>query len=97
MTVNPDGTITIHHVTYTRAEISRSTGISISHVSRIFSGNRMPSLVVAKKLSTYLNITMDQLLVLLIDIRIARLSAHSAGAVFIDRPLKMDTDPTSAA
>lgn len=46
---------------YTRAEIANGTGISISHISRIFSGNRMPSLDTAHRISRYLGITMDAL------------------------------------
>lgn len=43
------------------SEISRSTGISVSHLSLIFAGRRTPSLTVAKKIADYLNVGLDEL------------------------------------
>lgn len=41
--------------------ISRSTGISVAHISRIFNGQSNPTLVTASKLARYLNCTLDDL------------------------------------
>lgn len=56
-----DGSIVVEGFTYSRADISRATGISISHVSRIFTGNRIPSIHVAKSICSYLRISLDDL------------------------------------
>jgi transcriptional regulator with XRE-family HTH domain len=44
-----------------RGEISRATGISKTHLSKIFSGSRNPSLDCARKISAYLGISTDDL------------------------------------
>lgn len=45
--------IHIGNKSFSRGEISRQTGISLSHVSRIFSGGRAPSLKVLEKLTQF--------------------------------------------
>lgn len=42
-------------------QLYRSTGITISALSRIFSGKRTPRLDTLMKISAYLNISMDDL------------------------------------
>lgn len=42
-------------------EISRATGISLSHLSRIANGNRWPSFDTANQIATYLGVTLDEL------------------------------------
>lgn len=48
-----------------RSEISRGTGYSLSHVSRVLSGKRMPSVVALGKIASYLGLTRDELCALL--------------------------------
>lgn len=43
-------------------DVARGTGISVSHVSRIFNGRRMPRLDTAQKIANYLQVTVDQLM-----------------------------------
>lgn len=38
---------------YSRGEISRGTGLSLSHVSRIYSGRRSPSLSTIRKIAEF--------------------------------------------
>lgn len=42
-------------------EISRATGMSVSHLSRIFAGESLPSLNGMVKLAAYLGLSMDDL------------------------------------
>lgn len=42
-------------------EISRMTGISMAHLSRIVNGKRTPSLRCANKIASYLGVSMDDL------------------------------------
>lgn len=44
------------------SQISRETGYSVSHLSKIFSGKREPSIRVLKILAEYLNTTTDKFL-----------------------------------
>jgi transcriptional regulator with XRE-family HTH domain len=44
------------------SQISRDTGISVSHLSRIFSGKRDPSVPNAKKISQVLDVSLDCLI-----------------------------------
>lgn len=48
-----------------RSEISRVTGADLGHVSRIFSRKANPSLPLAIKISDHLQITLDELCVIL--------------------------------
>lgn len=43
------------------SRMSRATGLSVSHLSRVFSGQRQPSLEVAKTICKYLSIGLDDL------------------------------------
>lgn len=54
--------VTIGNRTYTRTRIAAETGISISHLSRLFSGERRPSLPMALKLANYFGVTVERLL-----------------------------------
>lgn len=42
------------------SDVARGTGISVSHVSRIFSGLRSPSLDVAETIAKYLGVGMSE-------------------------------------
>ena len=44
-----------------RSEIARATGTDLAHVSRIFSGQRKPSFMLACKIAQHLGITLDAL------------------------------------
>lgn len=41
------------------SDVARGTGISVSHVSRIFSGLRTPSLDVAEAIAKYLGVGLN--------------------------------------
>lgn len=56
---NVGGSIKIGSNVYSRGEISRGTGLSLSHVSRVFSGARKPSLTTLKRLAAYLGVNID--------------------------------------
>lgn len=42
------------------SELGRATGITVSYASRIFSGERRPSLPVASKIAKYLGMSIDK-------------------------------------
>jgi transcriptional regulator with XRE-family HTH domain len=42
-------------------QISRETGVSLSHISRIFAGKRKPSFATAQAIAVCLGITTDEL------------------------------------
>ena len=44
-----------------RSEISRVTGIHLSHVSKVLSGNRRPSSANLRKIADVLSVSMDDL------------------------------------
>lgn len=44
-----------------RSQLARTTPISLSHISRIFGGTRMPGSAKLKILATELDVPMDQL------------------------------------
>lgn len=44
-----------------RSKIHRETGLTLSHVSRIFSGERRPSLEAARDIARSLGVTMEEL------------------------------------
>lgn len=52
-------------ITINRSEISRATGADVSHISRVFSGKVMPSLGLSIKIADHLQITLDELCVIL--------------------------------
>lgn len=54
--------IQIGDKTFSRGEIARGTGLSLSHVSRIFSGERNPSLNTVRKVAQFINIPLEQLI-----------------------------------
>lgn len=45
----------------TLTEMARATGMSLSHICRIFSGERVPSLAKARRMAAYLGISLDEL------------------------------------
>jgi len=51
------------------SEISRKTGVSVSHISRVMRGIRMPSLNVASKIALALGINISTLLYRIEDAR----------------------------
>lgn len=42
------------------SDVARGTGVSVAHVSRIFSGLRTPSLDVAEKIAKYLGVGLSE-------------------------------------
>jgi len=52
-----------------RSEISRKTGIHLSHISRVLSGKRRPSGTNLAEISKALDITMDDLHACLVTLR----------------------------
>lgn len=46
---------------YTLGEISRGSGVSRPHVTRVFSGKRNMSLEVAQRISSFLGVPLDEL------------------------------------
>lgn len=42
-------------------DVARGTGITHSHISRIFNGRRTPSMACAVKIANFLGITLDDL------------------------------------
>lgn len=47
---------------YTRMEIAAGTGISLSHISKIFTGSREPSLRNAIQIAAFLRISVEELM-----------------------------------
>ena len=43
------------------SDVARGTGISISHVNRVFNGNRTPSLPNLRKIAAYLKVDLTEL------------------------------------
>ena len=43
------------------SDVARGTGISISHINRVFNGNRTPSLPVLRKIAQYLKVDLTEL------------------------------------
>lgn len=54
-------TVTLNGDNINLSEISRSTGISVSHLSKVFSGKRTPSLQVLKLIADEVHMTLDDL------------------------------------
>lgn len=59
-------------------DISRKTGISPAHISKIFNGYRMPSLENAALIASALKITLDELYMQLVQIRERMIAAQEA-------------------
>ena len=51
--------------TYSRGELSRGTGISLSHISRIFSGKRAPSMKAIEKIAEYTGLSKSAVMMYL--------------------------------
>lgn len=47
---------------YTLSDVARATNLSLSHVSRVFSGQRTPTVKVARDIATYLELGVGDLL-----------------------------------
>lgn len=60
-----DTPIRVNGKEYSRGQISRDTGLSISFISKLFSGQRSPSMKTLNLLATYFGVSMDQLTTLL--------------------------------
>ena len=43
------------------SDVARGTGLSVSHISRVFSGDRTPSLPVLKGIAKYLSVDLTEL------------------------------------
>ena len=56
-----DGNGRIDSIKINRSLMSRVLRIDLAHISRIFSGQRTPSMEVAKKIADYMSITLDKL------------------------------------
>lgn len=54
--------INIHGRKYSRSQIAKDTGLDISHISKIFNGQRKPSLSNALTLAAYFHITVEELM-----------------------------------
>lgn len=52
-------------ITVVISDVARNTDLNIAHVSRIFSGKRVPSYRAAKRISSFLKISLDQLYTIL--------------------------------
>lgn len=50
----------VSHNPISRGKIARDTGVSVSHVSRVISKNRRPSIHTTQKLSVALGLSMDE-------------------------------------
>lgn len=62
-------TIAVHLATFGLAEMGRRIRISKTHLSKIMSGNRKPSLDVAAKIAVDTGVTLDALYQHLIEIK----------------------------
>lgn len=51
------------------SEISRGTGMTLGHISRVMSGQRMPSLSVASQIAVYLGVSVDRLTAAILEVR----------------------------
>ena len=61
--MNVESHIKLGELTLNLTEMGNDLGISLSHLSRIFSGNRTPSISVARKIVEYLDISLDDLFI----------------------------------
>lgn len=60
--VSPDTSVIVGGVKFTLSDIARGADLSLSHVSRVFSRKRTPSLKTASRIAEYLSITVDDLM-----------------------------------
>lgn len=54
-----DGSIKIAGKSYSRGELARLSGLSLSHVSRIWKGERSPSLKVLKQIACAVQVELQ--------------------------------------
>lgn len=54
-------TIRVHGKEYRRAHIAKATGISMSMISKVFSGQRFPGLRVCMRLASFFHVTVEEL------------------------------------
>lgn len=47
---------------FTLSDVARATNLSLSHISRVFSGQRTPTVKVARDIATYLGLGVGDLL-----------------------------------
>lgn len=59
-------TIVVYGKQYRRSQICKGTGISMSMISKIFSGKRMPNLQNALRLAAFFHITVEELVAFII-------------------------------
>lgn len=57
------------HIDCSLSEIARGTGMTLGHISRIMSGQRMPSLNVASQIAVYLGISVDRFTAAILEVR----------------------------
>lgn len=48
--------------THTLSDVARTTGLSLSHVSRVFAGKRTPTVKAARAIAKCLGVTVEELL-----------------------------------
>lgn len=60
-TLNPSQVVKFGTTDLNLTKMAEDLGISVSHLSRIFGGSRVPSLKMARKVADYLHITLDTL------------------------------------
>ena len=53
--------VTVGGVKRTVTEIATGTGLSLTHVSQLFSGKKQPSMASARKIAGLLGVTIDRL------------------------------------
>ena len=68
------------------SELSRKTGISVSYLSRVFRGEKMPATATLSQLAVVLNVTMDRLHAELIDAKHRRADAEDEAAAAAGTP-----------
>jgi transcriptional regulator with XRE-family HTH domain len=56
-----DDGVYVNGTRYTLGEISRGSGVSRPHVTRIFSGKRNMSIEVAQRISAFLGVPLEEL------------------------------------
>jgi DNA-binding XRE family transcriptional regulator len=54
--------IVIGNRSWTRMQVARETGLSLTTVSKLFTGSRKPSLKTARKLANYFGVSIERLL-----------------------------------
>lgn len=64
-----DGSVTVRGTQHSYSEICRGTGLSLSHVSRIFNGLRMPSAKSLSSIAEFMGVDMADLYAQLASLR----------------------------